>query len=42
MKVLSIGGFAVGHDLQAGRYFVLCPQCRERITYDMLEAFITN
>jgi len=38
MKVLTMGGFAVGHDLQAGQYFALCPQCRERITYDTFDS----
>ena len=33
MKILSMGGLAVGHDFQTGQYFALCPQCRERITY---------
>jgi len=36
MKVLSVGGLAVGHDLQSGQYFTLCPQCRERIACDTL------
>ncbi len=38
MEVLSMGGLAVGHDVQAGQYFVLCPQCRERIIYDTLDS----
>ena len=42
MKVLSMGGLAVRHDLQAGQYFVLCPQCRERALMTRSTAFITN
>ena len=32
-----MGGLAVGHDLQTGQYFALCPQCRERIACDTLD-----